>query len=81
MKHVTDHRQRLSQQLDDVIVEHDIFQQTIIDDQNQKHRLMVDVDQWEEKSIEKIRQTAQDIREQVNQLENKDKGEFFDYHT
>jgi hypothetical protein len=42
---------------------------------------MVDVDQWEEKSIEKIRQTAQDIREQVNQLENIHKGEFFDYHT
>ncbi len=82
MKHVTEHRQRLSQQLDEVIVEHDLFQQTIIDDQNRKHRLLVYIDQWEEKSIEKIRQTAQDIREQIDQLENIHKGErFFDSHT
>jgi hypothetical protein len=81
-KHVAEHRQSLNQQLDNVILEHDIFQQTIIEDKNQiNHHLMAYIDQWEQKSIDKIRQTAKDVREKVNQLEDIYKSEFFHFYT
>jgi uncharacterized Fe-S cluster-containing radical SAM superfamily protein len=76
-KHVAEHRQALNQQLDEVILEHDIFQQTVTEDKNENHSLMVSIDQWEETSIDKIRQTAKEIREKVNQFENTHKSEFF----
>ncbi len=37
---------------------------------------MVYIDQWEQNSIDKIRQTAKEVRENVNQVENTDKSEF-----
>jgi hypothetical protein len=56
-----------------------LCQQTRIDDKNQSHLLMIYVSEWEEKSIEKIRRIAQDMRVQVSQFDDIHNGEFFDY--
>jgi adenylosuccinate synthase len=79
IKHATEHRQALSQKLDEVILEHDMFQQTITEDKNENHSLIYYIDQWEEKSIDKIRQIAKEIRQEVNQLENIHTSEFFHF--
>jgi len=42
---------------------------------------MVYIDEWEQKSIDKIRQTAKEVREKVNQFENIHKNELFYFHT
>jgi hypothetical protein len=79
-KNITEYRQGSCQQSDKVVFEDDIFQQTTIDDKNQNHLLMIYVSEWEKKSIEKIRQIAQDMREQVSRFDDIHNGEFFDYH-
>ncbi len=79
--HVAQHRQALNQLLDEGILEHDMFQQTILEDKNPNQSLMVYIDQWEQKSIDKIRQTAEEVREKVNQFENTHKSELLYFHT
>jgi hypothetical protein len=75
-KHVAEHRQTLNQELDEVIVEHDTFQQTILEDKNQSHTLIVYIDQWEQTSIDKIRQVAKEVREKVSQLADKHNSKY-----
>jgi hypothetical protein len=67
--HLPDHRQELSQQLDDIEVHRDIFRQTLIEqtDDPNKHLLIKQIDQWEEDSIRKIQQTAKECRQQILQ--------------
>ena len=57
--HFIEHRQQLRQQLDQIERDGDLFRQTL----NQPNTSLIEkVDQWEQESIEKIRQTAQEIR-------------------
>lgn len=70
LQHVTEHRQDLSHQLEEIIIEHDSIQQNLSQNTNQHRQFMVRIDQWEEKSIEKVRKAANDIRQQVNQCKN-----------
>jgi hypothetical protein len=67
--HLTDHRQELSQQLDDIEVNRDLFRQTLNEQTNnpQKHSFIKQIDQWENDSIKKIEQTAKQCRELVLQ--------------
>ena len=62
------HRNELDQQLDNVIVELDTFQQTLAET-NADHlsSLIDEIDIWEQESILKIQVAAQDAREQVNE--------------
>ncbi len=76
-KHVAEHRQTLNQQLDEVIIEHDTFQQTIMEDQNCYQPLLVYINQWEQKSIDKIRLSAKEMREKVSQLADIHLSKFF----
>jgi tRNA uridine 5-carbamoylmethylation protein Kti12 len=63
--HVTDHRQELSKQLDEVEVNRDLFRQTLTEQtvKPEEHPLMKQINAWEHDSINKIRQTAEDTRQ------------------
>ena len=65
LTHFIEHRQQLSRQLDQIEQDRDLFQQTINEQKiNPQNNLLVQqVDQWERDSIEKIQQTAREIRE------------------
>ncbi|CAF0777189.1 unnamed protein product [Adineta steineri] len=72
-QHLTEHRQILHRQLDEIINDHDQFQQTIIQQKQNplNSTLMQQIDQWEKDSIEKIQQTAQQCRETLMKLTQK----------
>lgn len=80
-KHSIDHRNDLSKQLDEIEVTHDLAYKTLIQQtQNlRQHLLIQKVDQWEYQSIEKIRQMADQARndllrgitEQTNDIKKK----------
>ncbi len=63
--HVTDHRQELCKQLDEVEVTRDLFRQTLTEQksQPQKHPYMQQIDKWERESIDKIQQAAKEARQ------------------
>jgi predicted nuclease with TOPRIM domain len=65
--HLTDHRQELSQQLDDIEVNRDLFRETLNEQtiDLKKHPLIEEIDQWEDHSIRKIQQIAKECREQI----------------
>jgi len=63
--HLGEHRQQLSKQLDDIEVHRDIFRQTLTEqtiDPN-KRLLIKQINEWEQESIEKIKQTAEEGRQ------------------
>jgi hypothetical protein len=67
-KHLNDHRDLLSHQLDEIVLEHDTLHQTIVETkvkQNNQHPLLKEIDQWEKNSIMKIQQLAEEARQQV----------------
>jgi hypothetical protein len=74
LRHTNEHRQELSKQMDEnVIPLHDQLRQNI-DEQTKKprqHPLMKRVDEWEQDSIEKIHQAANDARTQLLDIVNK----------
>ncbi|CAF0879071.1 unnamed protein product [Adineta steineri] len=64
-KHLGDHQQELSKQFDEIELNRDIFRQSLTDNVQQlnAHRLFQEINQWEQNSIEIIRQTAEETRE------------------
>lgn len=66
-RHVAEHREDLNQQMDEITTNHDQLQQTIVEQQSQPecHPLLREIDVWEENSIEKIHQAAEEAREQL----------------
>ena len=62
--HFVEHRQELTKQLDQIEQDRDLFQQTLNQQtiNTRHHSLSQQVDQWEQESIEKIKQTAQEVR-------------------
>jgi chromosome segregation ATPase len=65
--HLTDHKQELSKQLDEVEVSRDIFRQTLTEQtaKPQKYTLIEQIDKWERDSIDKVRQNAEETRQLV----------------
>jgi hypothetical protein len=61
------HRQTLSQQIDEVTLDHDQLRETIAEYTAEPlhHPLMKQVDEWEKESINKIHQTADHARRQI----------------
>ncbi|CAF1339401.1 unnamed protein product [Rotaria sordida] len=70
-KHLNEHRDFLSHQLDEIVQEYDTLQQTIVENED-KHindlPILKHIDQWEKVSIEKIQQIAEETRVQVKKL-------------
>jgi hypothetical protein len=66
-KHSIDHRNELGKQLEEIEVTHDLAQQTLIQqaEDPQQHPLLKKINQWEEESIVKIRQTAEKVRSEL----------------
>ena len=70
-KHSNEHRDILLHQLEEVITEHDVLQQMIIEQkekQNDYHYFKEQINEWERNSIMKIQRTAIEIREQIENL-------------
>jgi hypothetical protein len=65
--HLTEHQQLLNEQLHSIQDDYNQFRQFIIDikENPQKHPLITKIDQWENESIHKIKQTAQQCREEL----------------
>jgi sugar lactone lactonase YvrE len=70
--HVTDHRQELNKQLDEIEVIRDLFRQTLTEqnDDSQKHPLIQQINKWEQDSIKKIQQTADEARQLIFKYTN-----------
>ncbi|CAF1023650.1 unnamed protein product [Adineta steineri] len=64
---VIKHRQQLNRQMDEVGASHDQLQQLIVEHEAQPkcHPLMERIDKWEQESITKIHQAADDARKQI----------------
>jgi hypothetical protein len=70
-KHLNEHRDLLSHQLDEIVLEHDTLQQTIVENKstkNNQHPVLKQIDEWEKNSIRKIQQLAEEARQQVKEL-------------
>jgi hypothetical protein len=72
LKHLVEHRQELNKQFDEIEVHRDVFQQTILQQINQshKHPLIQQIDQWENDSIHKIKQIAEETKEILSKHTN-----------
>jgi hypothetical protein len=70
--HLNDHCQELSQQLDEIEFNRDLFRQTLNEQikNPQKHFLIKQIDQWESNSIEIIQKTARECKEKLFQYTN-----------
>ncbi len=70
--HLAEHRQQLEKQLDDIENQRNVFQQTLSEQtiNLQKHSFIQQINQWEEKSIEKIKQTANEARDSILEYTN-----------
>ncbi|CAF1084839.1 unnamed protein product [Adineta steineri] len=66
-RHVTEHRQQLNRQMDEIGANHDQLKQLIVEQEAQPtcHPLMEQIDKWEQESITKIHQAADDARKQI----------------
>jgi hypothetical protein len=66
-RHVSEHRQELGKQMDELILDHDRFRQNLIEQTTspQLQPMMKQIDQWEEESIDKIHRIANDVRKQL----------------
>ncbi len=73
-------RQTLHHQLDEIVICHDTIQQSIIENKDQSHPLMILIDEWEQKSIEKIQQMAKETRQKFSDFEDIHKSIFSKYH-
>ena len=69
LKHMPDHRQELSKQLDEVEVTRDVFRQTLTEKTTdpQKHILIQQINNWERDSIKAVRRTAEETRQKILQ--------------
>lgn len=66
VKHLNEHRQELNQEMDHLTVEHDQLQQNLLhNDDDRHHSLLTRIDRWESKAIEKIKQVANNIRQEL----------------
>ncbi|CAF3868788.1 unnamed protein product [Rotaria sp. Silwood1] len=68
LTHANEHRQSLNKQMDEeVIILHDQLKQNLNENtaKPRQHPLMKQIDEWEQRSIEKIQQTANDARKHL----------------
>jgi hypothetical protein len=63
--HVGDHPQELNKQLDDIEVTRDLFRQSLTQEieESKNHTSIQRIDQWEQNSMKKIQQTAEETRQ------------------
>ncbi|CAF4146732.1 unnamed protein product [Adineta steineri] len=72
-QHLTEHRQKIETQLEEIINDHDQFQQTIIQQKQNppNSSLIQQINQWETNSIHQIQQTAEECRKTLIKVTQK----------
>ena len=72
LNHLVEHQQELGKQLDEIEDQRNIFQQTLSEQRInlEKHILFEKINQWEEKSILKIKQIANDAKKSLLKYTN-----------
>ncbi|CAF1208689.1 unnamed protein product [Rotaria sordida] len=73
-KHFIEHRQELSQQIDDIGQEHDLLRRDLNCDKN-TDSLLEHINKWEQESIKTIQTCAHNARSTLQQLYNQTKNE------
>lgn len=65
--HLTEHRQMINRQFDEIENDHDQFRQALIERKNDsaRHPLIEDINRWEEESIRMIKTTADKCRRRL----------------
>ncbi|CAF4010658.1 unnamed protein product [Rotaria sordida] len=73
LKDLTEHRQQLSKQFEEIENDRNELHQTIVEQKQdlKKFSLIQQVDKWEEDSIQKIKQTAEECRQILIEHKNK----------
>lgn len=66
-QHFNEHQNELSSEMDGLCQEFDRFHDDVSKEDQSKSMFFSQIDRWERKSIEKIRQTAKQIRDEVQQ--------------
>jgi gas vesicle protein len=74
IKHIIEHRQELALKMDNIGQEHDSFRHDL-DEEIVSHLLLLQIDNWEEESIEKIKTAAKTARNEVRQILNEMKND------
>ena len=74
VKHVLEHRQELSNQLNGIIQEHDLLQEEL-ERSSSESVLFGHINQWEKESIKKIQATAEAARVDLQQILSRSKRE------
>ena len=66
-KHSNDHRNELNKQLEEITMTHDLVQQTLNQqtEDPQNRPLIQQINQWEKKSIDLVRKTAEKLRQEL----------------
>jgi hypothetical protein len=73
--HVTEHRQILSNKLDEIVLEHDQLKESLTQDTGRsRHDLMKEIDKWEEESHEIIGRIASRCRKQLSNVDDRFKN-------
>ena len=62
LKHLLEHRKELNKEMDRLTDEHNGFYQRLTNNTDDAHPFFTRINAWEEKSIERIRQAAQEVR-------------------
>ena len=62
--HVTEHNLELSKQMDDIYNQHDLLKEQL----SNRHPLILEINNWEQESIEKIRNVAEEARHEFDKL-------------
>ncbi|CAF1286301.1 unnamed protein product [Adineta ricciae] len=72
LSHITEHREKLRIELNEIKIDRDIFQQAIEQERHKPENfsLIERINQWEENSIEKIKQTAEQCRQMLIKYPN-----------
>ena len=73
LKHFTEHRQELGHEMDHLTQQHDEIHQDLISTSDDQHPLFICINKWEQRSIERIRQVANEVRQNVEEHLNTNK--------
>ncbi|CAF1051871.1 unnamed protein product [Adineta ricciae] len=74
-KHISDHRQDLSVEMDNIGQEYDLLRRDLVRDDNDHHLLFNRIHLWEERSINQIHQIAQQARFDLRQYLDTNKSQ------
>jgi hypothetical protein len=69
-KHVTEHNLEVSKQMDNIVYHHDLLKQQLSEQNttSSQHPLMIEINNWERESVEKIGDLAEKARHELDQL-------------